>query len=61
MATIVALRLCGPLARLKLIDLFVKVDLCADVRVGAQTTQPMSRPFQPLPRPARVKSRPLHR
>jgi hypothetical protein len=39
MVTIVALRLCGLLPRLKLIDLFVKVGLCADVRAFAQTTQ----------------------
>jgi hypothetical protein len=42
MVNIVALLLCGLLPRLKLIDFFVKVDLCADVRAVAQTTQPKS-------------------
>src|SRR5215204_1519966 len=58
MVNIVALRLCGLLPRLKLIDLFVKVDLCAHVRAVAQTTQPKSGLSRFPPRLECVTSRP---
>ena len=58
MVNIVALRLCGLLPRLKLIDFFVKVDLCADVRAVAQTTQPKSGLSRLPPRLECVTSRP---
>jgi len=58
MVNIVALRLCGLLRRLKLIDFFVKVDLCADVRAVAQTTQPKSGLSRLPPRLECVPSRP---
>ena len=58
MVNIVALRLCGLLLRLKLIDFFVKVVLCADVRAIAQTTQPKSEPSRLPPRLECVPSRP---
>ena len=58
MVNIVALLLCGLLPRLKLIDLFVKVDLCADVRAVAQTTQPKSGLSRLPPRLECVTSRP---
>jgi hypothetical protein len=58
MVNIVALLLCGLLPRLKLIDLFVKVDLCDDVRAVAQTTQPKSGLSRFPPRLECVTSRP---
>jgi hypothetical protein len=60
MVYIVALRLCGLLPRLKLIYLFVKVGLCADVRAVAQTTQPKSGLSRLPPRLECVTSRPRY-
>jgi len=60
MVNIVALRLRGLLPQLKLIDLFVKVGLCADVRAFAQTTQLKSGLSRLPPRLECVTSRPRY-